>query len=169
MRSVQRYYEPELKSVTVYTADVFKASIFFTKANTSTSPCSCIILTYTWGEGGGEGQYGWRVQIRLNSLPYFQAKHQWTKSHVPGMGSPEIHFGDSEVYLYHIHTGKYIGFTVSEQRHRLRMTTGVRKTVMQHDFNQSFAFTMTRASAEQAKAANIVQLSESVMRNYVHK
>ena len=98
-----------------------------------------------------------------------QAKHQWTKAHVPGMGNPEIHFGDSEVYLYHISSGKYVGFTVSEQRRDRHMTPGARKTIMQQDFNQSFAFTMTRASAEQAKAANIVQLSESVMRNYVHK
>jgi hypothetical protein len=84
------------------------------------------------------------------------------------MGMQEIHFGDSEVYLYHIASGKYLGFTISEH-HGHRSPMGIRKAVMQADFNQSFAFTLTRASPEQAKAADIVQLSESVMRNYVHK
>ena len=83
------------------------------------------------------------------------------------MGIPEIHFGDSEVYLYHVHSKKFLGCAVSDRRHRVSLD--VRKAIMQSDFNQSFAFTLTRASAEQAKAASIVQLSESVMRNYVHK
>lgn len=85
------------------------------------------------------------------------------------MGTPEVHFGDSEVYLYHIATGKYLGFTISEHHGNRAGMVDLHKAIMQTDFNQSFAFTMTRASAEQAKAATIVQLSESVMRNYVHK
>ena len=84
------------------------------------------------------------------------------------MGTPEIHFGDSDVYLYHISSGCFLGFAVSEQQ-RHRTASEPHKAIMQPEFNQSFAFTMTRASCEQAKAANIVQLSESVMRNYVHK
>ena len=83
------------------------------------------------------------------------------------MGVPEIHFGDSEVYVQHINSELYLGCAVSERRHTLRQNS--RKALMQKDFNQSFAFTMTRASAEQAKAASIIQLTESIMRNYAHK
>lgn len=103
----------------------------------------------------------------LTLHPHPQAKHQWTKTNnVFGMGTPDIHFGDSEVYLYHVWSKKFLGFTISEQN---RVSLEHPQAIMQQDFNQSFAFTMTRASAEQAKAANIVQLSESVMRTYVHK
>ncbi len=84
------------------------------------------------------------------------------------MGIPEIQFGDSEVYLYHIHSGKYLGCDTSERRHK-RVSHDVWRATMKQEFNQSFAFTMTRASQEQAKAASIVQLSESIKRNYVQK
>ncbi len=92
-------------------------------------------------------------------------EQQWSKTRALGMGVPEIHFGDSEVYLYHVASEKYLGFTISEQHGAVEL----HKANMQAEFSQSFAFTMTRASGEQAKAANIVQLSESVMSNYVHK
>ena len=83
------------------------------------------------------------------------------------MGTPEIHFGDSEVYLLHLKSGQLLGCPVSERRHR--MMSGVRRTIMQAELHQSFAFTLTRASEEQAKAASNIQLSRDIMRNYVHK
>jgi len=82
-----------------------------------------------------------------------------------GMGNPEVQFGDSKIYLYHIHSKRYLGCDIAERR--LRTRRDCRKALMQPEFHQSFAFTMTRASAEQSKAADILQLSQNVMRKYV--
>ena len=83
------------------------------------------------------------------------------------MGSPEVHFGDSSVYLRHIKTQKYVGCPVSERRHHV--LPGIQRAIMLAECPQSIAFTVTRALEEHAKAACIAQLAESTMRNYVHK
>ena len=78
-------------------------------------------------------------------------------------------FGDSEVFLLHLDTGKLIGCPVSERsRHRLG-GPGKRRVIVQKEAYQGLSFTVTRASGEQAKAAAVVQLMESTMRNYDQK
>lgn len=84
-----------------------------------------------------------------------------------GMGKPQIAFGDSEVFLIHHKFRKIVGTSVSERRHRALATQ--RKAVMQAELHRSFAFTATRASEQEAKAASNIQLSQKIMRNYVHK
>ena len=86
---------------------------------------------------------------------------------VENMGRPQIAFGDSEVYLVHCGTGKLVGCPVSERRHHVM--SAQRKAIMQEDLHRSFAFTGIRASEQEAKAASNIQLSQRVMRNYVHK
>ena len=83
------------------------------------------------------------------------------------MGTPQISFGDSEVFLLHCKTRKIVGTTVSERRHRAMAAQ--RKALMQEELHRTFAFTATRASEQEAKAAINIQLSQGVMRNYVHK
>lgn len=92
----------------------------------------------------------------------------WSELKVENMGTPQVKFGDSEVYILHKATGKYVGCLVSE-RARHWSLRGARRVVIQTELHQNFAFTVTRASEEQAKAASVVQLTEDVMRNYVHK
>ena len=86
---------------------------------------------------------------------------------VDGMGKPNICFGDSEVYLFHHETSKLVGCPVSERRHRVM--SAQRKVVMQAELHKTFAFTVTRASEQESKAASNIQLSQDVMRNYVHR
>ena len=85
------------------------------------------------------------------------------------MGKPLISFGDSEVYLVHCGTRscKIVGCPVSERRHRV--LSAQRKAIMQEDLHRSFAFTAIRASEQEAKAASNIQLSQEVMRLYVHR
>ena len=83
------------------------------------------------------------------------------------MGKPLIAFGDSEVYLVHCDTRKIIGCPVSERRHRV--LSQQRKAIMQEELHRSFAFTATRASEQEAKAASNIQRAQEVMRNYVHR
>ena len=98
-----------------------------------------------------------------------QEDHQWNQLRVDNMGLPEVHFGDSEVLLLHCMSERVVGSTVSDCSRQARTLKGVRRAVAQAEMHQSFAFTVTRASEEQAKAASIVQLSEDTMRHYVHK
>ena len=84
------------------------------------------------------------------------------------MGTPQVKFGDSEVYLVHCLSRRFVGSVVSE-RGRHRNLQGLKKVLMQEEPHQSFIFTVTRASEEPAKAAATIQLTEDVMRNYVHK
>jgi hypothetical protein len=86
---------------------------------------------------------------------------------VDGMGKPQICFGDSEVYLIHNDTRKLVGCPVSERRHRI--LSHQRKAIMQEDLHRSFAFTATRASEQEAKAASNIQRAQEIMRIYVHK
>ena len=83
------------------------------------------------------------------------------------MGKPEIRFGDSEVVLTHIQTGRVLGCPVAERRHFA--SSGVRRAVMHTEVHKSFALTVTRAQEEEANAAAILQLCRGIMRNYVHK
>ena len=83
------------------------------------------------------------------------------------MGKPQICFGDSEVFLVHCETRKLVGCPVSERRHRV--LSAQRKAIMQEELHRSFAFTAIRASEQEAKAASNIQLSQEVMRIYVHK
>ena len=83
------------------------------------------------------------------------------------MGKPQICFGDSEVYLVHYVSHKLVGCPISERRHRV--LSAQRKAIMQEDLHRSFAFTATRASEQEAKAASNIQLTQEVMRLYVHK
>ncbi len=92
----------------------------------------------------------------------------WSELKLESMGTPQVKFGDSEVFILHKASGKFVGCPVSE-RVRHWSLRGARRVFMQGETHQSFAFTVTRASEEQAKAASIVQLTEDVMRNYVHK
>ena len=92
----------------------------------------------------------------------------WNELKVDSMGTPQAKFGDSEVFLLHLASGRLVGCPVSE-RVRHRSLRGVRKVIMQGEMHQSFVFTVTRASEEQVKAASIVQLTEETMRTYVHK
>lgn len=85
------------------------------------------------------------------------------------MGLPEVHFGDSEVFLLHCKSQRVIGCAISERCRQVRSLRGVRRAIAQAEMHQSFVFTITRASEEQAKAASIVQLCEDTMRHYVHK
>lgn len=103
------------------------------------------------------------------SPPHSQEDHQWNELCVDNMGLPEVHFGDSEVLLLHCTSERVVGCTVSERGRQTRSLRGVRRAMAQAEMHQSFAFTVTRASEEQAKAASIVQLSEDTMRHYVHK
>ena len=84
------------------------------------------------------------------------------------MGTPQVKFGDSEVYLVHCSSGKFVGSIVSE-RVRYRNLRGLKKVMIQGEPHQSFVFTVTRAAEEPTKAASIIQLTEDIMRNYVHK
>ena len=84
------------------------------------------------------------------------------------MGTPQVKFGDSEVYLVHCLSGRFVGSIVSE-RGRHRNLQGLKKVLMQEEPHKSFVFTVTRAAEEPAKAAAIIQLSEDIMRSYVHK
>ena len=86
------------------------------------------------------------------------------------MGEPQVKFGDSEVFLFHLDSKKLVGCPVSE-RSRLLLSgqQGKRKVLMQRDSHQRLSFTVTRASEEQAKAAGVVQLMEKTMRNFVQK
>ena len=86
------------------------------------------------------------------------------------MGEPQVKFGDSEVFLFHLDSKKLVGCPVSE-RSRLLLSgkQGKRKVLMQRDSHQGLSFTVTRASEEQAKAAGVVQLMEKTMRNFVQK
>ena len=85
------------------------------------------------------------------------------------MGEPQVKFGDSEVFLVHLDTEKMVGCPVSERSHLLLSGRDKRKVVMQSEVHQGQMFTVTRASEEQAKAAGVVQLMETTMRNYVQK
>ncbi len=92
----------------------------------------------------------------------------WRELKIDSMGTPQVKFGDSEVFILHKSSGKFVGTLVSE-RARHWSLRGSRRVIMQADNHQNFALTVTRASEEQAKAASIVQLTEDVMRNYVHR
>ena len=85
------------------------------------------------------------------------------------MGLPEVHFGDSEVFLLHCKSERVVGCAISERGRQVHTLRGLRRAVAQAEMHQSFAFTVTRASEEQAKAASIVQLCEDTMRHYVQK
>ena len=86
------------------------------------------------------------------------------------MGEPQVKFGDSEVLLVHLDTGRLVGCPVSERSRRHLLGGRERRRVMvQRERHQGQAFTVTRASEEKAKAASVVQLMESTVRNYVQK
>ena len=86
------------------------------------------------------------------------------------MGQPQVKFGDSEVLLVHLDTGKLIGCPVSERSNRhLLGGREKRKVMVQRERHQGQSFTVTRASEEKAKAGDVVQLMEGTMRNYVQK
>ena len=86
------------------------------------------------------------------------------------MGQPQIKFGDSEVLLVHLNTGKLIGCPVLEGSNRhLLGGREKRRVMMQKERHQGQSFTVTRASEEKAKAADVVQLMEDTMRIYVQK
>lgn len=85
------------------------------------------------------------------------------------MGEPQVKFGDSEVFLVHLDTGKLVGCPVSERSQKLLGGRKKRKVLMQCEVHQGQSFTVTRASEEQAKAADVVQLMEGTMRSFVQK
>ena len=85
------------------------------------------------------------------------------------MGEPQVKFGDSEVLLVHVDSGRLVGCPVTEHSHHLLGGREKRRVVMQGDRHQGQSFTVTRASEEQSKAAGVVQLMEDSMRNYVKK
>ena len=108
-------------------------------------------------------------QSILHLSPFTKGDHAaWSEMKVEGMGTPQVKFGDSEVFLLHKASGKFVGCPVSEKTRHWSLR-GARKVFMQRELHQSFAFTVTRASEEPAKAAYIIQLTEDVMRSYVHK
>ena len=83
------------------------------------------------------------------------------------MGTPEVCFGDSEVYLTHISSGKVVGCPVAERR--IHLATGSQGAVLSSEIHRMFAFTVTRASDEETSAATIIDRTQRIMRNYVHK
>lgn len=85
------------------------------------------------------------------------------------MGEPQVKFGDSEVFLVHLDTDKIVGCPVSERSQLLHSGRSKRKVVMQVEGHQGQMFTVSRASEEQAKAAGVVQLMQTTMRNFVQK
>ena len=85
------------------------------------------------------------------------------------MGEPQVKFGDSEVLLVHLDSGRLVGCPVSEHSRHLLGGREKRRVVVQGERHQGQSFTVTRASEEQAKAAGVVQLMETSMRDYVKK
>ena len=83
------------------------------------------------------------------------------------MGSPQIEFGDSEVFLLHTHSARSSG--VPCRSGTGGGSCGRAPGPGSGQPHQSFMLTIARASEEQAKAAAIVNLTEDLMRNYVHK
>lgn len=85
------------------------------------------------------------------------------------MGEPQVKFGDSEVLLVHVDSGRVMGCPVMQHTRHLLSGRERRKVVVQQERHQGQEFTVTRASEEQAKAAGIIQLMETSMRSYVKK
>ena len=85
------------------------------------------------------------------------------------MGEPQVKFGDSEVLLVHVDSGRLVGCPVTQQSRHLLGGRGRRRVVVQAERHTGQELTVTRASEEQAKAAGVVQLMESSMRHYVKK
>ena len=85
------------------------------------------------------------------------------------MGQPQVKFGDSEVLLVHVDSGRLVGLPVTQHTRHLLGRRERRRVVVQRERHQGQEFTVTRGSEEQAKAASIIQLMETCMRRYVKK
>jgi len=85
---------------------------------------------------------------------------------VEGMGNPEVCFGDSEVYLCHVTSGRVVGCPVGDRKRR---PGSVNSAVVSNECNKMFSFSVTRASEEEGRAAAIIEGSHDIMRKYVHK
>ena len=83
------------------------------------------------------------------------------------MGTPQVCFGDSEVYLTHIGTRRVVGCVVGERRPG--SGGGAQGALLGSEVNRMFAFTVTRASEEESVAAVIMERSHDIMRQFVHK
>lgn len=85
------------------------------------------------------------------------------------MGDPQVKFGDSEVLLVHVDSGRIVGCPVTQHSRHLLSRRERKRVVMQGERHQGQELSVIRASEEEAKAAVIVQLMESSMRCYVKK
>lgn len=85
-----------------------------------------------------------------------------------GMGTPQIKFGDSEVFLRHVDTGFWVGPEDHRQvlRKRRRHPKYLPKAVLMQEPLQRGSFTLTRIPFNLGMLSAVVSFTESIFKRY---
>ncbi|XP_072031407.1 LOW QUALITY PROTEIN: ryanodine receptor 2-like [Amphiura filiformis] len=90
---------------------------------------------------------------------------QWDNKTDQGMGSSDIKYGDTTVYVQHVETELWLSYMVSDSG--VGGKSAERKVQMSHEGHMDDGFSLARARVEEARSAGIIRKSTSLFHHFI--
>ncbi|XP_054654360.1 ryanodine receptor 2 isoform X4 [Dunckerocampus dactyliophorus] len=112
-----------------------------------------------------------KADITATSFCFRSAKDKLdtgTKTHVDGMGSPEIKYGDSVCYLQHVNSGLWLTYHTTDSKSAC-MGGAQRKAILHGEGHMDDGLTLSRSQREESHTASLIRSATLLFNTFVRK
>ncbi|XP_061645502.1 ryanodine receptor 2-like isoform X2 [Phyllopteryx taeniolatus] len=112
-----------------------------------------------------------KADINATSFCFQSAKEKLdsgTKTHVDGMGSPEIKYGDSVCYLQHVDSGLWLTYQVTDSKSAC-VGGAKRKAILHSEGHMDDGLTLSRSQREESHTASLIRSATLLFTTFIRE